>query len=148
MIRDPRTRTFHRLEDVSFRVRACLAMTRNRQTRIGPRFSKFCWPWFGPVRDFKFCWSGLVLGLGNLSGLRSQKFTLGPTGFGPWILGHDVILEMKRMNWVGMIFRHSLPLLLYVFLLLLPTKVQSGSRDKRPILIILLGRTRPPSQWF
>ena len=62
------------------------------------RFSKCCWSWFGQIRDFKFCWSGLVLGLGNLSGLRSQKFTLGPTGFGPWILGHDVILEMKRMN--------------------------------------------------
>ena len=52
----------------------------------------------GPVRDFKFCWSELVLDLGNVSVLRSQNFTLGLTGFGPWILGHDVILEMKRMN--------------------------------------------------
>ena len=51
------------------------ARSRDRQVRIGPRFSKFCWS--GPRT-------------------RTEPFGSGPTGFGPWIPGTVYIPEPPR----------------------------------------------------
>ena len=40
-----------------------------RPVRLGPRFSKFYWSWFGPVRDFQ-----IFLGPGPSRSLISQIF--------------------------------------------------------------------------
>ena len=66
-----------------------------RPVQIGPRFSKFCWSWFGPVLDFEIIF--------EISQIFSVLIRAGPrflTGFGPWIPVDSFETNMDFTNWI------------------------------------------------
>ena len=67
----------------------------DRAVRIGPKFSKFCWSWFGPVLDFEIIF--------EISQIFSVLIRAGPrflTGFGPWIPVDSFETNMDFTNWI------------------------------------------------